>query len=148
MPKGAKTGFLKSEVADTEPVVKITESVHPRLIAVIDDTNGDNVMVVLSYDREKKACRLQARWRDKDGVKIVPKPSTWCSVKDWKALDAEATLVRKKIKELFGDETHTARFLEIPTDASIEHTIKLMSESGLFDVVKLDPDTNTATKEA
>ena len=69
---GETVGYLESDLSDSDPIVTITETIRPRLIGVVNEENGRNHMVTLSYDTEKKAHRLQYRLREPDGAKRVP----------------------------------------------------------------------------
>ena len=146
---GEKVGFLKSDLEGMRPIIELTETVRPRAIIVVRDDEGGDCMIALSYNTESKTAWVQFRHRDREGAKFVPPRIRLQGTKDEKELDEAAALLKEGAEEAAKKVGwNKPNVVDIPVKATPEELVKILGESGEFDIVAFDEKTHTASKEA
>ncbi|MGE0682957.1 MAG: hypothetical protein AB7P69_18890 [Candidatus Binatia bacterium] len=146
MPEGEEVDYDPKMLDEVAPIIAISETVRPVLVAVLRLPNGDDFLYSLLYDRKRNAYQKRGRYRRSSGDKKVFPPSAWLRPRSPEVVerDMEYTLrdLQQKATELDG----TVSPIRLSPQATDDELLQAFVDNGSFDVLRLNPDTHKAEK--
>lgn len=134
-----------------KPIFEMSEVIRPRLVISVNFPSGLNVLFGISYHRKKNAFQTRMRLRSSGGQKEVLPSSKWRTFKNEQAFEKhKQELIRyfERLAKERGKYSVKMTKLKFRPDASIKEIMHAFVSSGMFDIVKFDPDKRKAKKLA
>jgi hypothetical protein len=129
----------------TEAIVRLDEDTQPLLIGVVRLPKGADLMATVTYYKPRRAAWLTLRIRQADGTKEVAMPWAGGNLTD-EQLTVFLEETRKNLRAC--DADFSVSMIEVPLGALPEEVVRILQQSGLFDISVVDKDTKTAQRIA
>ena len=149
IPEGEERDVDSKTLEILRPVVELTETVKPFRMTILRFDSDSDIMLTAVYDQEQKAYQVRARYRSCDGNKTIPPPSEWKQLTEQEAIQAFDEACKRAMQLATSKGLRfTVNHVAFKANATDDEIIETFASSGLFHVVKIDPEEGRAKKIA